>query len=213
MWALVKDGQVIKRGKAAVHKLVIDDVQYPDNITKLWSTSELKALGLIPIRKVKLGHDPMFHMDGGNTEVVTDDEVVITNSLVERDVVGVMISIRNKINEYVSSSLAHTDWAIIRQTEAVGTPQPKPIPTYIKLLRAAIRKSAYDMEVVVTAIETQSVLDLKKATDVVNTQAAVDLEIAIAEATTQLEQDQAVENSKAAVLVAIKKEKALGSKL
>jgi len=153
MWALVENNEVIKvytRPKA----LTIGDVNYPQNIFMLWSSSELEAIGIYEVvvddsnRK-----DPAYYINSNQSfdyanDVVTasyteatarqlndttdPDTGVVTHGLKYNDI--------NIVDQQAYGLLQPNDWYVVRNQEA-GTE----IPGDWSNFRSGVRSTAADM--------------------------------------------------------------------
>lgn len=159
MWALVENGSIIKRGKQVTHNLTINGVSYPNNITKVWSKAELKALGIIPITKKGASMDGDLEYGTGFTETITEDEVIRQETKSERNVDQVKDSFLSQVTTQQSSLLTQTDWVIIRSIDKGSDVPSSPVPKHIKDYRDAIRAKAVEMEEAINA--TVTIADLK----------------------------------------------------
>ena len=163
MWALVESNnvtQVYTRPKA----LTIGDVNYPSNIFMLWSSSELKAIGIyeVVIDNSNL-KDKQYYANTDQSFAFADDTVtasydaatalpldnVLFTAQDETDGIGTegeikKLGIRQShidvINKNAASNLSPTDWMVVRAAEG-GTAVPSSITTK----RAAVRTKANAM--------------------------------------------------------------------
>ena len=163
MWALVESNnvtQVYTRPKG----LTIGDVNYPNNIFMLWSSSELEAIGIYEIvidnsnlkdQAYYINTDQSFNFASGTvtasygtaTALPLDD--VLFTAQDETDGLGTEGEIKQYglkpqhkaiINSQAGSILQATDWMVVRATEG-GTAVPSSITTQ----RAAVRTKANAM--------------------------------------------------------------------
>ena len=163
MWALVESNnvtQVYTRPKA----LTIGDVNYPSNIFMLWSSSELKAIGIyeVVIDNSNL-KDKQYYANTDQSFAFADDTVtasygaatalpldnVLFTAQDETDGIGTegeikKLGIRQShidvINKNAAGNLSPTDWMVVRAAEG-GTAVPSSITTK----RAAVRTKANAM--------------------------------------------------------------------
>ena len=163
MWALVESNnvtQVYTRPKA----LTIGDVNYPSNIFMLWSSSELKAIGIyeVVIDNSNL-KDKQYYANTDQSFAFADDTVtasygaatalpldnVLFTAQDETDGIGTegeikKLGIRQShidvINKNAANNLAPTDWMVVRAAEG-GTAVPSGTTTK----RAAVRTKANAM--------------------------------------------------------------------
>ena len=160
MWAYVTSGSVQElytKPKA----IKIGDNQYPQNIFELWTTNELKSIGLYPVTIDGTNEkDPEYYTNTSITYTVSGTEVTgafgsptaksLTNTLFtaqdETDGLGKEGDIKipglkelhkRRVNSNAASLLEPTDWYSLRAADG-GTAVPSNIATY----RAAIRTKA-----------------------------------------------------------------------
>ena len=141
MWALVESGsvtQVIMRPKG----LTIGDNQYPKNIFNLWSSSELKAIGVyeVVLDNTNLKNDEYYI---NTNQIFTFRGGVVTasyNSATAKDLTTLKTEHKEKINAQAASLLAEYDWYTLRAADG-GTSVPSNVATY----RAAVRSTANEM--------------------------------------------------------------------
>ena len=164
MWAFVESENITKiytRPKG----ITVGDVNYPKNIFKLWTSSELEALGIyeIVIDNTNLkdttyykNTDQSFAFADGvatasygtatakpldNVLWTAEDEAAFAWK-VEGEIkqVGIRQSYIDTINQQAGSLLQATDWMVVRAAEG-GTAVPSSITTW----RAAVRTKANAM--------------------------------------------------------------------
>ena len=163
MWARVESDTVTKiytRPKA----LTIGDVNYPANIFSMWTSAELKALGIyeVVIDNTNL-KDQEYYINTNQTFAFASNTVTasygtatakaIADTLYtaqdETDGLGTEGEVKSRglkynhkqiINAQAASILQSTDWMIVRATEG-GTAVPSSITTK----RAAVRTKANAM--------------------------------------------------------------------
>ena len=164
MWARVESDTVTKiytRPKA----LTIDDVNYPANIFSMWTSAELKALGIyeVVIDNTNL-KDQEYYINTNQTFAFASNTVTasygtataqaIADTLFtaqdetdglgtegEVKTVGLKTQHKDKINSQAAGTLQDTDWMVIRAAEG-GTAVPGAITTW----RAAVRTKANSMQ-------------------------------------------------------------------
>ena len=141
MWALVESGsvtQVIMRPKG----LTIGDNQYPKNIFNLWSSSELKAIGVyeVVLDNTNLKNDE-YYENTNQTFTFADNTVTASyGTATAKDLDDLKTLHKEKINAHAGSLLAQYDWYTLRAADG-GTAVPSNIATY----RTAVRTTANDM--------------------------------------------------------------------
>lgn len=164
MWALVENNNVVKVFTRPT-ALTIGDNQYPSNIMSVWSTDELKAIGIyeVTIDNSNL-KDEKYYINGNQSFIFAYDNVVAVYGVAtakELDDVlwaegdadmpeGVSVGdvkikgIKNEhkatINAQAGNLLQGTDWYVIREADG-GTAVPANISTW----RASVRSKANEM--------------------------------------------------------------------
>ena len=160
MWALVESNnitEIIRNPKG----ISIGDVQYPSSIFTMWSSDELKAVGLYPVTMDNTNFkDASGYINTEITYTVSGSEVVgaygsatarpLADALFtaqdETDGLGTEGEVKSrglkslekeKVNGTASSMLEPTDWYALRAADG-GTAVPSNIATY----RAAVRTKA-----------------------------------------------------------------------
>ena len=152
MWALVESGSVSKIYSRPT-QIKINDINYPSNIFMLWSSSELKAIGIYEIvidntnlkdKEYYINTNQSFNFASDTVTAsygtatakaiadVTDDDGNVTK--------GLKSIKKENLNAEAGSILQSTDWMTIRETEG-GTAMPSNIKTW----RASVRTKANDM--------------------------------------------------------------------
>ena len=141
MWALVESGsvtQVIMRPKG----LTIGDNQYPKNIFNLWSSSELKAIGVyeVVLDNTNLKNDE-YYENTNQTFTFADNTVTASyGTATAKDLDDLKTLHKEKINAHAGSLLAQYDWYTLRAADG-GTAVPSNVATY----RTAVRAKANEM--------------------------------------------------------------------
>ena len=152
MWALVESGSVSKIFTRPT-QIKINDINYPSNIFMLWSSSELKAIGIYEIvidntnlkdKKYYINTNQSFNFASDTVTAsygtatakaiadVTDDDGNVTK--------GLKSIKKENLNAEAGSILQSTDWMVIREADG-GTAMPSNIKTW----RASVRTKANDM--------------------------------------------------------------------
>ena len=182
MWGLVQDGSITK----IINKpkgMVIGDVRHSRNIFKLWSKSELEAIGIYEVEFDDTNKKDEAYYTNTNQSFAFADGVVTASygsatakahadttwtqdqidaglapAGADTDTVAIeglkTIKIRS-VKLQAANILAETDWYIVRKADA-NTAIPSAITTY----RAAVRTKCAEMETAITnasntpAIET-----------------------------------------------------------
>ena len=152
MWALVESGSVSKIFTRPT-QIKINDINYPSNIFMLWSSSELKAIGIYEIvidntnlkdKEYYINTNQSFNFASDTVTAsygtatakaiadVTDDDGNVTK--------GLKSIKKENLNAEAGSILQSTDWMVIREADG-GTAMPSNIKTW----RASVRTKANDM--------------------------------------------------------------------
>ena len=152
MWALVESGSVSKIFTRPT-QIKINDINYPSNIFMLWSSSELKAIGIYEIvidntnlkdKEYYINTNQSFNFASDTVTAsygtatakaiadVTDDDGNVTK--------GLKSIKKENLNAEAGGILQSTDWMTIRETEG-GTAMPSNIKTW----RASVRTKANAM--------------------------------------------------------------------
>ena len=152
MWALVESGSVSKIYSRPT-QIKINDINYPSNIFMLWSSSELKAIGIYEIvidntnlkdKEYYINTNQSFNFASDTVTAsygtatakaiadVTDDDGNVTK--------GLKSIKKENLNAEAGGILQSTDWMTIRETEG-GTAMPSNIKTW----RASVRTKANAM--------------------------------------------------------------------
>ena len=163
MWALIESGSVSKIFTRPT-QIKINDINYPSNIFMLWSSSELKAIGIYEIvidntnlkdKKYYINTNQSFNFASdtvtasyGTATALPLDDVLFT-AQDETDGLGTEGDVKQKgirqghidtINAEAGGILQSTDWMVIREADG-GTAMPSNIKTW----RASVRTKANDM--------------------------------------------------------------------
>tara|TARA_R110002020_G_scaffold59384_2_gene161901 strand:+ start:499 stop:1113 length:615 start_codon:yes stop_codon:yes gene_type:complete len=163
MWALVESGsvtQIYTRPK----QLTLGDIQYPQNIFMLWSSSELEAIGIYQVvidntnlkdKNYYINTNQSFAFASGtvtatygtatakaiaDTLYTAQDETDGLGTEGEVKARGLKYYKKENINAQAAGILQSTDWMVVRATEG-GTAVPSSITTK----RAAVRTKANSM--------------------------------------------------------------------
>ena len=157
MWALVESGsvtQVIMRPKG----LTIGDNQYPKNIFNLWSSSELKAIGVyeVVLDNTNLKNDE-YYENTNQTFTFADNTVTASyGTATAKDLDDLKTLHKEKINAHAGSLLAQYDWYTLRAADG-GTAVPSNVATY----RTAVRAKANEMCTKIdAAVDVDALADL-----------------------------------------------------
>ena len=174
MWALVIGGSV-KEIYTRPTSISIGDTQYPSNIFDVWTTNQLKSIGVYPVTIDKANYKDESGYVNTEIEYTIDGTEVkgaygsatakaLTDTLFtaqdETDGLGTEGDVKSrglksiekeKVNGTASSLLESTDWYALRAADG-GTAVPSNIATY----RAAVRTKANTH---LTAIDNASDVD------------------------------------------------------
>jgi len=152
MWALVESGSISKIYTRPT-QIKINDINYPSNIFILWSSSELKAIGIYEVvidntnlkdKEYYINTNQSFNFASdtvtatyGTATAKSLDDVTDENGNINR---GLKYKFKETINSQAGSILSDTDWMVIREADG-GTA----IPSNIKTWRASVRTKANSM--------------------------------------------------------------------
>ena len=114
-------------------EITVDGVTHPRQIFRKWSKAELAELGITPARVVT--PDQRYHNTGAETLTLVDGETVISYATTDRDVDQLKTSMKAKVKQIASSTLAQSDWMRIREEDG-GTTMPLDWNTYRSDVRA-----------------------------------------------------------------------------
>jgi len=104
-----------------------DGIRYPREIFRSSSKAELAELGITPARVET--PDQRYHNTGAETLTLVDGETVISYATTDRDVDQLKTSMKAKVKDIASSSLAKSDWMQHREAEG-GTAMSADWKTY-----------------------------------------------------------------------------------
>jgi hypothetical protein len=146
MWALVESGSVSKIYTRPT-QIKINDINYPSNIFMLWSSSELKAIGIyeVVIDNTNL-KDSKYYINTNQSFNFASDTVTAsygTDGLGTEGEIkqyGLKPQHKTVINSQAGGILSDTDWMVIREADG-GTAMPSNIKTW----RASVRTKANSM--------------------------------------------------------------------
>jgi hypothetical protein len=148
MWARIMGSQLVEI--ISIPKpMTINDIQYPFSIfTRAWTDEERKALGIVPYVYEGNAIENMFYTSSESSPVVEENRVVVTRSQTPRDVDAVKTTMKNHVSSVLQSTLAQTDWIVIREQDN-GTAKPEDLAQW----RTDLREKAASLE---TAIDAKS---------------------------------------------------------
>ena len=136
-------------------EITVNGVTHPRQIFRKWSKAELAELGITPARVET--PDQRYHNTGAETLTLVDGETVISYATTDRDVDQLKTSMKAKVKDIASSSLAKSDWMQHREAEG-GTAMSADWKTY----RANVRVTSNIKEGEIDALAD---LDAIKAYD------------------------------------------------
>jgi len=168
MWARIEDNKIVQT-ISMPKSMTITNVQYSKAIfSSSWTDEERKALGIVPYIYEGNSINNMFYKTTESQPSVHSDKVVITRSQTARDIDDIKNTMKNHISSVLQSTLAQTDWIVIREQDN-GTAKPADLAKWRTDLRAkaAALETAIDAESDVAGLEamtvfTQEMLDAGK---------------------------------------------------
>ena len=175
MWARIENNNIVEYYDRK-QSLLLNDVRYSSQIFTIWTDTQRKELGIVPIVISGSHLDTKYYIEHNHSDAIAGDgnSVIRTigvkaadRALEDVDAVdedgnavldqyGVQMVTRGlkynaiqKVKDQQSGYLSRTDWYIIRKADA-GTA----IPTAIQTFRNAIRADATRIENAITAATT-----------------------------------------------------------
>ena len=175
MWARIENNTIIEYYDRK-QSLVLNDVRYSSQVFTIWTDTQRKELGIVPIVISGSHLDTKYYIEHNHTDAVAEDgnsvirtigvkaadraledvDAVDVDGNAVLDQYGVQMVTRGlkynaiqKVKQQQSGYLSRTDWYIIRKADA-GTA----IPTAIQTFRNAIRADATRIENAITAATT-----------------------------------------------------------
>ena len=115
-------------------EITVNGVTHPRQIFRKWSKAQLAELGITPVRVET--PDQRYHNTGAEPLTLVDGVTVISYATTDRDVDQLKTSMKSKVKDIASSSLANSDWMQHREAEG-GTAMPADWKTYRSDVRAA----------------------------------------------------------------------------
>jgi len=158
MWARIMGSQLVEIINIP-KPMTINDIQYPFSIfTKAWTDEERKALGIVPYVYEGSSVENMFYTSSESAPAVQADKVVVTRSQTPRDIDAVKTTMKNHVSSVLQSTLAQTDWIVIREQDN-GTAKPADLAKWRTDLRAkaAALETAIDAKSDVASLEGMTV--------------------------------------------------------
>ena len=175
MWARIENNTIIEYYDRK-QSLVLNDVRYSSQVFTIWTDTQRKELGIVPIVISGSHLDTKYYIEHNHTDAVAEDgnsvirtigvkaadraledvDAVDVDGNAVLDQYGVQMVTRGlkynaiqNVKQQQSGYLSRTDWYIIRKADA-GTA----IPTAIQTFRNAIRADATRIENAITAATT-----------------------------------------------------------
>ena len=175
MWARIENNNIVEYYDRK-QSLVLNDVRYSSQVFTIWTDTQRKELGIVPIvisgshlntnYYIEHNHSDAIAEDGNSVirtigvkaadRALEDVDAVDEDGNAVLDQYGVQMVTRGlkynaiqKVKQQQSGYLSRTDWYIIRKAD-VGTA----IPTAIQTFRNAIRADATRIENAITAVTT-----------------------------------------------------------
>jgi len=175
MWARIEDNKIVEYYDRK-QSLLLNDVRYSSQIFTIWTDTQRKELGIVPIVISGSHLDTKYYIEHNHSDAIAGDgnSVIRTigvkaadraledvdavdedgNALLDQFGVqmvtrGLKYNAIQTVKQQQSGYLSRTDWYIIRKADA-GTA----IPTAIQTFRNAIRADATRIENAITAATT-----------------------------------------------------------
>ena len=175
MWARIENNNIVEYYDRK-QSLLLNDVRYSSQIFTIWTDTQRKELGIVPIvisgshldtnYYIEHNHSDAIAGDGNSVirtigvkaadraledvdSVDEDGNAVLDDYGVQTVIRGLKYNAIQKVKDQQSGYLSRTDWYIIRKAD-VGTA----IPTAIQTFRNAIRADATRIENAITATTT-----------------------------------------------------------
>ena len=123
MWAIIENNVIVKtiRNPKTVN---INDIQYPKTIfSSSWTDVERKAIGILPYVFEGGSVNNMFYTTSEGSPIIENDRVLVTITKTEIDIDVIKNNMLSQVNETLASTLALTDWIVIREQDN-GTAKP-----------------------------------------------------------------------------------------
>ena len=114
-------------------EITVNGVTHPRQIFRKWSKAQLAELGITPARVET--PDQRYHNTGAETLTLVDGETVISYATTDRDVDQLKTSMKEKVKNIASSTLAKSAWMRIREEDG-GTSMSADWKTYRASVRA-----------------------------------------------------------------------------
>ena len=169
MWAkLNSDEDTIEEIIVNMKGMLVDGINHPKALFKLWTDAERKAIGIVPVTTNGSHLDTTYYIEKDPTYTIASDKSSVIRTIgvkdVDKDLEDVNEVDENGIQSIIrglkynaiqqvklqqAEYLTKTDWYIIRKADN-GTAIPSTIQTW----RDAIRSDATRIENAITAVST-----------------------------------------------------------
>ena len=162
MWARIMGSQLVEIINMP-KGMTINNVQYSKAIfTSAWTDEERKALGIVPYVYEGSSVENMFYTSSESSPAVQADKVVVTRSQTPRDIKDIKDTMKNHVSSVLQSTLAQTDWIVIREQDN-GTTKPADLAKWRTDLRAkaAALETAIDAKSDVSGLEAMTIFTEK----------------------------------------------------
>lgn len=145
-WAIVENDSVTRIVNTPV-AVTVNGVNHPKSIFTKWHDDDLRDIGIFPYKETTV--DNRYYNSGSPTYSIGATSVVGTYEGTEKDIDQLKETMISKIKSIAASTLAKTDWMVVRQYEG-GTPVPSDISTY----RSDVRIASNEKEAEINAMTT-----------------------------------------------------------
>jgi len=139
MWALLNsDEDTIVEIIDNPKPMTISGIQHPRGIFNLWTVSEQKAIGIVPITTTGSHLDPTYYTEVDESYAIAEDKASVVRTIGTKAADKVLATVKSQQVSHAkvmcNNVLALTDWYIVRKAEASTA-----IPAKITALRTATR--------------------------------------------------------------------------
>ncbi len=176
MWALVESGSVSKVYTRPT-KLTLGDIQYPNNIFMLWTSSELEAIGIYEVIIDNTNYkDPEYYINTNQSFAFGSGKVTATYGTAtarplddvlftaqdETDGLGTEGKVKQPgvrppklaiVDQQAYGLLQPNDWMVVKATETSGT-----VASDWTTYRTGVRTAAQSMKTKINAVSTVDAL-------------------------------------------------------
>ncbi len=148
MWALVESGsvsQIYTRPK----QLTLGDIQYPQNIFSMWTSSELEAIGIyeVVVDNTNFKNQEYYTNTNQSFAFASGTVTATYGTATAKPLADLKTEHNNKIDSKAYGLLLPNDWMVIKATETGGSVESD-WTTY----RAAVRTAANSMTTKINAV-------------------------------------------------------------